>query len=249
MRTGRLLLTASIGLSIEAYFVSQQKPTYTSVAKMWVSGKVQLPEGRMYQEELANFFGTQMELMKSEIIRNRAVSRLKLLKPNLTESQVVLSVALAPKTAVFRMIGIGAEPVYTREFLQAMMDEYLAYKKELRLQSSDEALSAITEQLARPQKELKDAQDKLLAFQKENNVGFIAEVGNSASGFLAKLTTKLADLRTEAKLLELYNADQPGPDKATAGADDGKSPVDPSGRSAGYQKAAPAAARSVDRGR
>ncbi len=231
-----LLLTASIGLSVEAYFVSQDKPMYTSMAKMWVSGKVQLPEGRMYQEELQNFFGTQMELMKSEILRNRAISRLKLLKPNLAENPVNLNVVLTPRTAVFRLQASGSEPVYTREFLQAIMDEYLSYKKELRLQSSDEALSAITEQLTRPQKELKDAQEKLLAFQRDNNVGMITEVGNSANGFLAKLNTRLADLRMEAKLMELYNADQVAPEKGAPGAVEVPASVDPNGRSAGYQK-------------
>ncbi|HEY6167977.1 MAG TPA: polysaccharide biosynthesis tyrosine autokinase [Verrucomicrobiae bacterium] len=232
------LLTVSAALCIQGYLISTEPPAYVSFGRMWVSGKVSLPEGGMYREELQNFFGTQIELMRSELIQNRAHTRVKLLKPNLSRAPVQLKVLQAPRAAVFILQAVGTEPAYTQGFMQALMEEYLAVKKEMRAQSTDEALSAVREQIYRPQGELQQELEKELAFKKENNVVFLQEQGNSAASYLAKLNNRLSDLKTEYQLSDLLAADQAAEAaaKLTGQLGDGKSGGDLGGATAGYQK-------------
>src|SRR5215813_9517617 len=70
------VLATAAGFFVSAIFIFHSKPLFVSNARMMVSGKISLPEGSIYSEELANFFGTQIELMRSAEVRQRAVARL-----------------------------------------------------------------------------------------------------------------------------------------------------------------------------
>src|ERR1017187_5229470 len=48
----------------------------------------------------------------------------------------------------------------------------------------------------------------LLEFQKQNNIGFIQEEGNSAAGYLVRLNREYAGLKTQYELLTLLDLDQ-----------------------------------------
>src|SRR5437764_270689 len=52
------------------------------------------------------------------------------------------------------------------------------------------------------------AEDELLDFQKQNNIGFIQEEGNSAAAYLVKLNQNFAALKTEYDLLSMLDLDQ-----------------------------------------
>src|SRR6266446_9169795 len=52
-------------------------PGYESKARMWLTGKLDIYEGRLYTEELINFLGTQAELLRSPAIQGRALDRLR----------------------------------------------------------------------------------------------------------------------------------------------------------------------------
>src|SRR4051812_33183813 len=63
-----VVLTIAAALCVQAYLIALQPPLYSSIARMWVSGKIQVQENSLYREELQNFFGTQIELMQSDKI-------------------------------------------------------------------------------------------------------------------------------------------------------------------------------------
>src|SRR5262245_14959505 len=65
-----LMLLAAAG---QFAWVFLQPRSHTAVGRMWVGGKVRLPESSFFSEEWQNFFGTQIELMQSEKIRRRAL--------------------------------------------------------------------------------------------------------------------------------------------------------------------------------
>ena len=52
-------------------------PAYESKARMWLTGRLDIYEGRLYTEELINFLGTQAELLRSPAIQGRALARLR----------------------------------------------------------------------------------------------------------------------------------------------------------------------------
>src|SRR5438045_4461809 len=48
----------------------------------------------------------------------------------------------------------------------------------------------------------------MIEFQKQNNIGFIQEEGNSAAAYLVRLNQQYAQLKTEYDLLSLLDLDQ-----------------------------------------
>jgi capsular exopolysaccharide synthesis family protein len=69
---------------------------------------------------------------------------------------------------------------------------------------------------------------EMYTFQKENNIGFLREDGNSAALYLAQLNRQLADLRTESDLLKLLDLDQnlDRPQVMPSGGDKGQGKID-----------------------
>jgi polysaccharide biosynthesis transport protein len=169
-----------MGFFISAVFIFRSKPLFVSNARMMVSGKISLPEGSVYSEELANFFGTQVELMRSGEVRQRAVARLAATQPELQPVSVALEISQLPQTTIFVLRALGAAPEYTQKLLDAVMMEYIAAKKEMRSEKSETTQSAIIDELSRIEREIKSGEDALLEFQKQNNVGFLQEEGNIA---------------------------------------------------------------------
>ena len=201
-------LTVSVGLCVAAWYVSQMPPSFRSVGRLMVSGQIRLTEGAAYSEELVNFFGTQVELMQSGEVRERAGARVRALHPELKREEVKLAVGQVPRASIFIMSTVGESPLYTQAYLDACMAEYIAAKKEMRSQKSESTTVAIQDELVRLEKEMDADGEKLHEFQKENNIGFLHEEGNSAGLYLAQLNRQLADLKTEYDLLELLNLDQ-----------------------------------------
>ena len=60
------------------YFYSAGlSPTYQSKARMWLTGKLNIGEGRLYTEELVDYLATQSELLGSATIQQRAMAELR----------------------------------------------------------------------------------------------------------------------------------------------------------------------------
>ena len=202
------LLTVSIGLAGAAWFISHTPPSYLSSARMMVSGKINISEGSMYSEELLNFFGTQIELMQSGEVRNRALARVQALNPNLKPVKVQLSVGQQPKASLFVFQAIASDGVFAQKYLDACMEEYMNVKKQMRSDKSETTLNDLKEELDATEKELRASEERLLTFQRENNLGSLKEEGNSAAVYLSKLKLQLAELKTEYNLLERLDIDQ-----------------------------------------
>src|SRR5204863_1709682 len=60
-----------------AFLTFNSPPAYESKARMWLTGKLDIYEGRLYTEELINFLGTQAELLRSPAIQSGALARLR----------------------------------------------------------------------------------------------------------------------------------------------------------------------------
>src|SRR5207245_9956928 len=113
-----------------------------------------------------------------------------------------------PCTAIIELSAIGHAREYTQAYFNAVMQEYLDFKKGRREEQGHSVISGITEQLIQTEKDLRTAEDEMLDFQKQNNIGFIQEEGNSAAQYLVKLNREYASLKTEYDLLNLLDLDQ-----------------------------------------
>ena len=192
----------------QAYLTINEPVEFSSFARMMVGGKVKLPESGMFSEETMNFFGTQMELMQSEKLKERAHAAVKVAQPELVRAPVILQVTQIRRASIFHLRATSVDGAYAQAYLNALVDEYLAYKKEMRVVASDDTLASLTAKLLQQEKELKSEQDKLHLFKKQNNVALLQEMGSAAGMYLARLTTQLSDLQVEDKVLGALTAEE-----------------------------------------
>src|SRR6266849_6774243 len=202
------VLTICLGLFVEAFLIYQMPPSYLSTSKMMLAGKLNIAQGAVYSEDSVNFYGTQIQLMQSAEVKHSAESVVRSTHPELQPVPVEIIVIKKPRTSIFDLQAIGSAPDYTQAYLNAVMQKYLDFKRGMREDRGHEITTGITEQLIQVEKDLRNGEDEMLEFQKQNNIGFIQEPGNSAAQYLVKLNQQYAQLKTEYDLLNLLDLDQ-----------------------------------------
>jgi capsular exopolysaccharide synthesis family protein len=202
------VLTICLGLFVGAWMIYQAPNAFLSTSKMMVAGKLNLSQNAVYSEDTNNFYGTQIQLMQSDDVRQGAEALVRATHPELPQANVTLSVSQRPRTSIFELEAVGTTPDYTQAFLNAVMQKYLDVKKGMRADEGSHVTTAITEQLIQVEKDLRNGEDEMLEYQKENNIGLLQGEGNSAAAYLVKLNQDYARLKTEYDLLNLLDLDQ-----------------------------------------
>ncbi len=207
-------VAVAVGITFKSVQAFLGDPNFVSKSQMIVSGRIALPENDVYAEERDNFEGTQIELMESDQVRARAVERVKLTHPDLhkamtaTESYAAWGIgslwveaAVKPDTSIFVLHGNAPDQAYAPVFLDAVMEEYINRRNEMRSKTSERTYDAIAKQLVELEKEVDRGEDAIVAFQERNNIVFIQEQGSSAGAYLSELKRRLAELNTESRTL------------------------------------------------
>ena len=123
--------------------------------------------------------------MKSAKVRNRAIDRLAAMEPRLQPVPVTLSVSQLHQIPIFALSASGGEPRFTQKLLDTIMSEYIATKKEIRSAKSENAQTAILEEISRVEPEMRQEEEDLLNWQKQNSAGYLEQEGNSAGSGMA----------------------------------------------------------------
>jgi len=201
-------LTAMIGMGIQDYRCLTEPARYASYSRMMVSGHLSMPQGPVYNDDLGNFYGTQVALMKSRETLSQAIERVSTIYPEVpVDKKAEIETGVVPRTAIFDLKVTSTSPEYAKLLLDAIMDTYLASKKGRHNQSTDETVSAITDEVSHLDAEIRNDSQLLLDFQKENNVVFIEEQSASSASYLVGLNNELARLNKEHGLLTLESKD------------------------------------------
>ena len=202
------VLTICLGLFVQAWLIYQTPPSFLSASKMMLAGKLNISQGAVYSEDNVNFYGTQIQLMQSAEVRRSAEALIRSTHPEMQPVPVEITVTQKPRTSIFDLQAIGSTAEYTQTYLNALMQKYLDFKKGMREDQGHNVTTAIAEQLISVEKDLRNGEDEMLDFQKQNNIGFIQEEGNSAAAYLVRLNQQFASLKTEYDLLSLLDLDQ-----------------------------------------
>jgi capsular exopolysaccharide synthesis family protein len=202
------VLTICLGVFVQAWLIYQTPPSFLSTAKMMLSGKLNISQTAVYSEDSMNFYGTQIQLMQSSEVRRSAEALVRATHPEMQPVLVDIQVVQKPRTSIFDLQAIGSAPEYTQAYLNAVMQKYLDFKKGMKEDRGHEVTTGMTEQLIQTEKDLRAAEDEMLDFQKQNNIGFIQEEGNSAAAYLVRLNQQYAQLKTEHELLDKLDLDQ-----------------------------------------
>ncbi|MDZ4287986.1 MAG: polysaccharide biosynthesis tyrosine autokinase [Prosthecobacter sp.] len=192
-----LLLTASIGVCAAALWINGKPVEYRSVAKLVAGGRMVAQGDVSWQESQQDFYGTIIETLESDDIKRKTMNRVHLVQPDIKESEVKIKVSQTKGSAIFNVSASGSEPAFTRIFLDALLDEFMQFRQEIRGQGLDRALDTFTQTVVRRGQELQRINEKLEAFRKANNMVLISNNNNEAAAFVTALKAKREGLITE----------------------------------------------------
>ncbi len=204
-----LPLTISVGTCVAAWIVSQMPPAYLSTGRMIYAGQYQLAnEGAIYNEQIANYFGTQIQLLSGGQVREDALTRVAALHPDLKPEDPTYKVSQIPQASMLILSVTAKDPVFAQAFLDACMDSYLDEKKKMREDQSGSAIVGLKQEMESLDAVIDKNETEMLEFQKVNNIGFIEQEGNSAAKYLDQLNQQLSELQSNSNLLGMLDLDQ-----------------------------------------
>jgi beta-lactamase regulating signal transducer with metallopeptidase domain len=149
----------------------KKQDKYLSMAKLVATGRVVgSHSATQYLDYLQDFYGTIIETLESAEMRRRALERVRALNPDMREVEVEIRVTQNKGSAIFNLSAIGAEPKYTRVFLDALLDEFKAFRDQAREMQRNKALVTMADDVARKEGHWKSAQEKLTQFLKQNDL-------------------------------------------------------------------------------
>ena len=202
-----LLLTLGLAVGAQVFRATHGPVLYTSHAQMIIGGVVATPLGTPIIDDPNNTVGTMMALMKSDKMAAAAVGRLNSDRPDPPMSLVLIDVNMLPRTAIFYLEGKGKDPKYTQAYVDAILSEFVSYRKTDRITSSEKAIKLFREQIAEIEKELNLRKLHLKDFQTTNQIAFVVEEAESDSKAQIAARTKLIELETDQRLLDTLGAD------------------------------------------
>ena len=196
----------STGAAIAIFF--HAPPIFVSTGSMWETEKLRLPDGAAFTDDRDNYLGTQADVLHSKMLRDMTLNRMQALSTNEiildkdgNPLPVDIQVYSSPKSSVYTLEARSANPAYTPAYLNALMKQYLEYRKNIRAAVSSDTLASISEQVQRLERDMKTGQDALTAYEQSNNFVVLQEESTIEASYLVKLKTELSDYQLESQLL------------------------------------------------
>ncbi len=198
-----LLLTASIGVCVQALRITGRPQEFRSLAKLVAGGQMVFNDNVTWREQQADFYGTIIETVESAEMKRRALERVRALNPDMKDSDVEIRVAQTKGSAIFNILATGSEPKYTKIFLDALLDEFISFRQAIREQAQGKVLQQFLQEVVSKQKVMEDSMERLAKFRTANNIITITNGNNAAATFLNNLQAQRESQRTTLEELKL----------------------------------------------
>ena len=202
-----LLLCTSVGFAITSLQVRKMKDSYSSYAQLMIQGQIEISEGDRMREVATNFHENQLHLMLRPWVKQRAAERVRALHPDVSVGWVNLNASRKGNTDIFLLSANGEKALYTQYFLDQAIEAYLESRRQSRLETSDDVMLSIDEELRELDIEIDQTQKDIRRFQEKNNTAAIRELSQSATENLTTVNARMEDYRTELRILESFNED------------------------------------------
>jgi len=124
---------ALVGFGFQAFLNSKQPPQYIAVGKVVVS-----PSGKPFPVDVDERKRLAAEILAGPEVRRRALERARGIHPELKEIEVAIKATTFPGNWIVKVVAVGDEPIYTRVFLDAVIDETMAVVQERRSKEPQE---------------------------------------------------------------------------------------------------------------
>ncbi|MDD2235576.1 MAG: polysaccharide biosynthesis tyrosine autokinase [Kiritimatiellae bacterium] len=193
-----------ISLAVVVVMMIRQVPVYRCQATMLISGGLPVPS-RLQQQEVklyGDYLATQERIIRSSLLQKRAKERVGWPADQVANLLRNVHIYRDTQTSFLSIVVESLDPIFGAEYANALAEEYIDFKAEERMDTSQATVISLTQQANRLREELKKSDLRVIEYEKENKVIAIQERGNIAARYLAELSAKAAGYRTERMLLE-----------------------------------------------
>ena len=216
------VVTLGLGLGVAVVIFFKTPPIFVSTGSMWETEKLRLPDGAAFTDDRDNYLGTQAGLLSSPLLRQMALNRMRATETNSIivgedgePLPVQIQVFASPKSSIYTVEARSLNPAFTPSFLNALMKQYLEYRRNMRKEVSTGTLASISEQVQKLERDLKADQAALTAYERSNNFAVLQQENTVQATYLARLRTELSDYQLQMKILAATVLEQ---DAARSGA-------------------------------
>lgn len=198
---GCAVFGASVGVCWQALRITGKPQEFRSLAKLVAGGTLVLKDSPEWRDQQADFYGTIIETVESAEMKRRALERVRALNPDLKEVGVDIRVAQTKGSAIFNVLATGREPKYTKIFLDALLDEFMAFRQNLGTQAGGTGLQEFLQAVVSQQKKMEESFEAAeQARAKVEALSAKAEVERLVTR-LTKLKDQRDDLRLELRAM------------------------------------------------
>ena len=204
-----LALTVGLGLGWKGWYLFNQPDFYESTSEISVPEEVKgMEEKRLFRMEYyEEYVGNTMRTLQSPEVAEAARRRVELEMPNVV-SEVTITPTNVTRTMIFSVAGRGTNPDYTRRFVDAMVEEFIAYRKSQRKGAVHETSGDLQGELESLRKELAARKGEFQTFVEKNGMAAWKEQAAGANTFLSGLKAQQAQLEHDLLRLQNLNPDQ-----------------------------------------
>ncbi len=173
-------------LSIATVVSLTAEPTYESTMQILIEANyqgrrdVQSPADSEFADPNIEIdYATQINVMRSTLLIQRAVDLIKPEYPNITIREVKRSLVLAPLveedsetkyTKIVEASYVSNDPIKTQKILQTVYQVYQAYNREQQEQRLKKGLQFINDQIPGVRKQVEDSENQLKTFRASQNL-------------------------------------------------------------------------------
>ncbi len=155
------LFGASLGVWRQALRITGRPQEFRSLAKLVGGAQTTLNDSITWREQQEDFYGTIIETIESAEMIRRALERVRALNPDLKDCDVAIRVVRTKGSAIFNILATGSEPKYTRIFLDALLDEFIAFRQSIREQAQGKVLQQFLQEVVTQQRGMEESMEKL----------------------------------------------------------------------------------------
>jgi beta-lactamase regulating signal transducer with metallopeptidase domain len=180
-------------------------PVYQSEAKL-VAPRLD-DKAENLQAWRADFYGTITETLESGEMKRHALERVRALYPDLKDNDVEIHASLQASqikgSTLFGVQALSEDRKYAKVFLDALLDEFIAFRQSVREQSGGKDLQKLSQETVKAQKVMEERLAELAEFKQSNNIMVLTNGSNQAAQLLGKLQSQLEEQQTKLADQEL----------------------------------------------
>lgn len=204
---GLAVLGATVGICFQALRITSRPQKFRSLAKLVAGGTLVLNDSVRWREQQVDFYGTIIETLGSAEMKRRAIERVRALHPELKDADVEIRVVQTKGSAIFNVLATGTEPKYTRVFLDALLDEFIAFRQQIRESQGEKTLQQFLQSVVTQQKKMEESMTMLEKVRARVD-------STSINSDLGRLVARLNTLRNQRDDLRLELKPMPANDAA-----------------------------------